>query len=73
MTDYTNCRSLEMAGVEKKVEDTQVKNIGTIDYVVFNFLENAYNTINLSEQTDSLKCHKCHTKDHVISEFHKLI
>ena len=62
-----------MAGVEKEVEDTEFINIGMIDKIVLYFLENAYNTINLSEQTDSLQCHKCHTKDHVISEFHKLI
>ena len=29
--------------------------------------------MNTSEQTDSPKCPKCHIKDHVISEFHKLI
>ena len=49
---------LEMAGVEKEVEDTEARNIGMIDNIVFYFLENAYNTINLSEHTDTLKCHK---------------
>ena len=37
------------------------------------FLENAYYTINLGEQTDSLKCHKHHIEYHVKGEFHKLI
>ena len=43
------------------------------DNMVFSFFENAYNTMDTSEQTDSPKCPKCHIKNHVISEFHKLI
>ena len=43
------------------------------DNMVFSFFENAYNTMNNSEQTDSPKCSKCHTKDPVLSEFHKII
>ena len=27
--------------------------------------------MNPIEQTDANMCHKCHIKDHVISEFHK--
>ena len=60
-----------MGGVEKEVEDTEVRNIGMIDKTVFFFLENAYYTINLSEQTDLIKCHKHHIVYHVIGEFHK--
>ena len=30
-----------MGGVEKEVEDTEVRNIGMIDLIIFNFLENA--------------------------------
>ena len=68
-----NAEDLEMGGEEKEVDNTQVKNIGMTDHMVFLFFENAYNTMNTSEQTDSLKCPKCHIKYHVISEFHKLI
>ena len=60
-----------MGGVAKEVEDTEVRNIGMIDKIVF--FDNAYNTKNPREQTDSHTCHKCHIKDHSISEFHKLM
>jgi hypothetical protein len=43
------------------------------DKIVFSFFENAYNTMNTSEQTDSSKGPKYHIKDHYISGFHKLI
>jgi hypothetical protein len=43
------------------------------DNMVFSFFENTYNTMNTSEQTDAPECPKCHIKDHIISEFHKLI
>ena len=66
-----NAEDLEM-GEEKEVDYTQVKNIDMRDNMVLIF-KNAYNTMNTSEQTDSPKCPKCHIKDHVISEFHKLI
>ena len=62
-----------MRGEANEVDDMQVKNIGMTDKIVFSFFENAYNTINTSEQTDSPKGPKCHIKDHYLSGFHKLI
>ena len=40
-----------MGGVAKEVQDTVVRNIGMNDKRVFNFFDNAYNTMNHSEQT----------------------
>ena len=71
MKDCIKCRRSGNEGVEKKIEDTEVRNIGMIDKTVFYLKKNAYYTINLSEQTDSLKCHKHHIVYHVIGEFHK--
>ena len=62
-----------MGGVAQEVEDTGVRNIAMIDRIVLEFFENADNTINPSEQTDSPKCHKFYIKDRVISEFLKLM
>ena len=62
-----------MGGESKEVKDTEVRNIGMIDKIGIKFFDNAYNTMNPSEQTDASTCHKCHIKDHVISEFHKLM
>ena len=37
------------------------------------FVENAYQTINRSEETNTPKCHECNLKDQVISEFYELM
>ena len=53
-----------MGGVAKEVEDTEARNLGTIE-IVFKKNDNTYNTMNPSEQTYAHMCHKCHIKDHV--------
>ena len=62
-----------MGGVAQEVEETEVRNIAIIDKLVLEFFENADNTNNPREQTDSPKCHKFYIKDSVISEFFKLM
>ena len=64
---------LEMEEFAKEVEDTEVRNMVMINKSVDSFVENAYKTINRSEETNTPKCHECNLKDQVISEFYELM
>ena len=63
---------LEMEGVAREVEE-EISNMVMIDKIVDSFVENAYATMNPSEETEKEKCDECHLKDQVINEFERLL